>query len=973
MRNRTTLIKNQPDYFLLVSCIASVITFYTYIWQVIVTHYKPHISPDIIFTPDMEALHPEIEATLYFLGWLLGISASFFAYYCLNNYLSKRLDTRKKHRLSKGFFALSLIALLAVFYGFDTHLRVDILIVPLSYLAIVSLYLFGLEEFPQAVKRTFYKSSVALLGITTLFIFISIIIKHGPIYDGLMNILKDEMLLTNTGYSQVEAILTISSTLVFVGILVLCKKTIANITKNKFRALLIDSLVVLAIIVAIFDIYYSIFNVNYLIGAVNDVLGGKTMLVDSQCQYGLLPIYAIALPFKIFHIPLTYGNFALLNTITYIVAYLTIYLILRAWLKNILISVFGIFLITQQNYFLGAPLGFPQSGFLRFGCWIPVMLILLIRIKLDTKNTNYYLRNTIKILELLLVATAFFWSFDSGIYVLVAYGAAIFIETFENNAEIKIQLKKLLLKVGQILGALLFLFIAISVFTYIRSHQWPDWYQYIQYVLIYSSNGVGMIPMPKIGLHLLFLVLYISSASYIVLKLFFTNEKGQRDLPILSFITAYGIMSFIYYVGRSHPNNLHHIVIPAIIIICWFILKGTNYFASESGKEFFKRNMLVMSSSLMLIVLLITLPILVSSKEMILNLSGRETIVRIKERDDIKWLIADPNKQVEYENSVRAIEENENGSDDVAIISSLDTLFLVATHRTNVMNSNNLPQEVLRSQIEQLGNELLTAKPESIYIDHDPLSPAFAMSYWNGKKVILLMHMIGVDVPDSNGENHAIPFNAPTVAGVIDQARYFNGTDTYIATPLSFEEWSNITVSFWIKPEPSEVEGSKFILGNDSGTENNFVIRSTDNTETRFVWSCAGGEVEFDLQSGKWSHVIVIADANNNKLEVYEDDNKIAEGDLPNGLNFDSTPLIFGKSPTTDASYFNGSIDEVAIWDSALTQDDIYTLSDFYDSSSSTDNNQLLSDAKVLWQMNETETSYRFEENVGWLDRYVLK
>ncbi len=977
--NKINRLTRKPiDYFLLATCITSTITFFSYLWPLAISRYKPYVNPDAIFTPDLERFQPEIEIPLYAIGWLLGILVVFMAYHFLDNYQSKTADSNINSLISKITFSLSLIVIVAAFWGYNTSFSMIMVIVLIYYAAIVIVYSLNLPRLSM-LWRLIKRGTIALIGTVDLFILYSLIWQSGPFYTNLLHNLKDELLLTTTGYSPVEIILTILLIPVFGVLLLLSQTRIKAISIPRLITFLINTLVVLVIFFTVFDVHYSIYNINYVIGPVNDVLHGKSLLVDSPAQYGLLFVYGISAPFQFFHIPLTYGNFALLNTVIFVVSYIAIYFILRVWLKSILIALSGIFTIVLLNYFVLQTvntLDFPQSGFMRFGWWIPIMALLLIRAKMEKGKTAKYVRNTLRFTELILVAIAFFWSLDSGMYVIMAYGAYILVIELSEQSSINITLRRLSLRLVEIVGALVLLFLIISVFTYLRSHQLPDWYQFIEYSRIYSSNGAGMIPMPRIGLHLLVIAVYMFATIYIILRIFFMNGIYERDLPILAFITVYGITQFVYYVGRSNITNLYHVIIPAIMVSCWFIMKGAQWIRAGNGRDFVKRNMPAIASVIILIALLVSLPILYASKQMILTLDQRNSIPELlKQRDNISWLIPSPDKQTAFIKSVDAIDENEKYSPKVAVVSTLDTWYLVATGKTNIMNSNNLPQFLLRSQIKQLGTELIKARPDNIYVDHDPLSPDFAMSYWHGRKVLLLMHMLGIDVSDANGENHAAPHNIENVQGVIGQASYFNGRNASIATSLNFQEWTNITISFWVKPEATETPGPHIILDNGHSTENNFVVQSIDNSETRFMWYCAGGHIEFDLPQQKWTHLIVMANGSNNKLAVYVNGKIQEEANSLYGLNFGSTPLTLGKWATVDARYFKGAIDEVAIWNYPLREDDIKILSESYKQGEPIPpaGNQLLSRAKALWHLDETTTDYRFVENVGLLDRYSLK
>jgi len=411
---------------------------------------------------------------------------------------------------------------------------------------------------------------------------------------------------------------------------------------------------------------------------------------------------------------------------TYIAGYILIYLLLRLWLKNVLISIFGIFLIILQNYFVQIgnlnPGVCPQVGFLRFGWFIPVMFLVLLRTRL-ARGERSHLRCILRSGELLFVAIAFFWVADAGSYVLGAYIVTIFVEEFYNQSGFNSKIKTFLFRMAEIMATLILLFAVISIFTFIRSHQWPDWYGYVQSSLLYVA-GFGMMPMPATGLYVLFVAVYLSSASYVVVKLFFAGGKAERDLPIIAFVTAYGILQFVYYVGRSHPNNLHHVVIPFIMVICWFMLKGLGFALSSDGRAFLHRNVLMVSSISLVIILLLSPPILLSTKQMIAKVANRGNIIALmNSRDDLNRLIPDTDEQSKFMDSVKAIEEIEKGREKVALISGNDAFFLVETNRTNYMNSNNLTEFILMSQLEELASQLLNARPTSVYIDSNPSQP----------------------------------------------------------------------------------------------------------------------------------------------------------------------------------------------------------------------------------------------------------
>lgn len=733
--------KSRQDYFLLGACITNALLLLPLIWTLAYHLYKPAVSPD--FLPSITCfVKPEIDIPLYIISWI-AVLIPFLAYYFINRWLSRRLDTGTKHVLSKGLFFFSLITLCGVqglflarvLFGSTKSLNLPVVILAFCYLAIATFIigscLFQVFRNPKSLSR-FINWSILIFMIVmggagallVRFVYTNFSIANAV--EHLHTYLPSETMIRNTSFSWVEMLLTALFILLFLGLLIFFETKLR--LKNGLLVLVVDLCVAFAIAYAVFGIVtYPIsfaFDRDFYMGPINDVIHGKTLLVDSMSQYGILSIYSLALLFKIPGIHLTYGNFELLVTISFIAGYILIYLLLRRWLRNLLIPIFGIFFIVLQHYFVNLynPILSPQCFFLRFGWWIPVMFLLLIRTRLATGGRNH-LRWILRSVELLFVAIAFFWILDAGIFVLGAYIVAIFVEEFYVRSGGNLKIRDLLFRMAQIIAMLIamliVLFVAISILTFVRSHQWPYWYKYIQYSLTFGAGGLSLVRMPVTGLWVVFVAVYLLSAIYIMVKLFFGGGKTERDLPIISFITAYGILQFGYYVGESRAATLHTLVIAPIMIICWFMLKGLHFALSGDGRAFLNRNVLKVSSISLFVILLLSPPILLSTKQMVSQVVSRGNVIAlISSREDGSRLSPDTNTQSMALDSVKAIDEIEKGRERVAIVSSEDTWFLVQTKRTNVMNSNNLKQFDLLSQLDELAPQLLNARPSSVYIDH---------------------------------------------------------------------------------------------------------------------------------------------------------------------------------------------------------------------------------------------------------------
>jgi hypothetical protein len=189
----------------------------------------------------------------------------------------------------------------------------------------------------------------------------------------------------------------------------------------------------------------------------------------------------------------------------------------------------------------------------------------------------------------------------------------------------------------------------------------------------------------------------------------------------------------------------------------------------------------------------------------------------------------------------------------------------------------------------------------------------------------------------SNG-NAGTLTNGPvrsTGAAVGSGALSFDGINDYVTIPdsasLSSLEGSNqATISYWIKRNSTATMG--VVSRIDSGRI--FTIYSDANFSVRVEWRFGGsgtGGTTLDhagvssslIPVGTWHHVVIIY--NNPTSYVYVDGQLISIRTGTGGaLNTDvSGPLLLGKYSSL---YLNGSIDDVRIYNRALTVDEIGTL-----------------------------------------------
>ena len=191
-----------------------------------------------------------------------------------------------------------------------------------------------------------------------------------------------------------------------------------------------------------------------------------------------------------------------------------------------------------------------------------------------------------------------------------------------------------------------------------------------------------------------------------------------------------------------------------------------------------------------------------------------------------------------------------------------------------------------------------------------------------------------VTVTDSDGcsVSAAQQITASTAATAIasinnDAAMSFNGTDQYIQATNSIVTGNNSrSFSLWYKTS-STIAQIPLSIGDPTDTASNsqfaYCLNRVDDSEKAAIFGKANDTNAFDVPNtadGNWHHLVVTYDQSN--LKVYIDGNLEATPGLPSSNYATSSGLTIG-SWSDNNRYFDGSIDEVAVWDSALSSCDI--------------------------------------------------
>jgi WD40 repeat protein len=186
---------------------------------------------------------------------------------------------------------------------------------------------------------------------------------------------------------------------------------------------------------------------------------------------------------------------------------------------------------------------------------------------------------------------------------------------------------------------------------------------------------------------------------------------------------------------------------------------------------------------------------------------------------------------------------------------------------------------------------------------------------------------------DSAGNNHGTLKGGVTFApGVAGQAFDFNGTDAYVQIPnnANLNPGASFSVEFWVKANPSQPEALFNVLDKSHGS------LPGDTTGWTFQGNSATGELSFIIGAGggfsgastgvsildnQWHHIASVYTGNS--IQMYLDGVLKSMTPLTAPPANNTRGLYFSKTFRGDTRRYKGLLDEVAIYDRALSPGEV--------------------------------------------------
>ncbi len=177
-----------------------------------------------------------------------------------------------------------------------------------------------------------------------------------------------------------------------------------------------------------------------------------------------------------------------------------------------------------------------------------------------------------------------------------------------------------------------------------------------------------------------------------------------------------------------------------------------------------------------------------------------------------------------------------------------------------------------------------------------------------------------------NGMTGTLRNGTAWTAGVNGSGVTFDGVDDYVSTPLN-QNLANFTVAVWVRSPAAPADG---VTAGPVQREANFQInwnhgdanfRGAAGLRVSGHWYAASFGA---LAGNTWYHLVATYDGET--LRTYRNGVLITSNTQPSGApDPESKPLLFGKHATRDR-FFNGTIDDVKIFDRALNDAEVAAL-----------------------------------------------
>ena len=182
------------------------------------------------------------------------------------------------------------------------------------------------------------------------------------------------------------------------------------------------------------------------------------------------------------------------------------------------------------------------------------------------------------------------------------------------------------------------------------------------------------------------------------------------------------------------------------------------------------------------------------------------------------------------------------------------------------------------------------------------------------------------DATDESGSYDGTATNVNfNVAGKFGNAGSFNGSSSKI-TATGFNITGNRSISFWVKMDSSSSQNTGILSTWNNGSDylEGITIRG-GAASTNFILAVGSVNHTIAALNTNWSHITVVYDGT--YYQVYFNGSQVlTDIAVQSGIEQLSNIQLGARHTPTDTQYFNGAIDQVRIFNKALSSSEVTTL-----------------------------------------------
>lgn len=305
---------------------------------------------------------------------------------------------------------------------------------------------------------------------------------------------------------------------------------------------------------------------DLMLGAVNQVYHGKTILVDTTSQYGILYPYMAALaawPFGLTPVSLM-GFFVATSVVALVFLYLAIARKTGFGTPLSLALFLGVTSLVHTFFSLWRPVGQLFDAGVFYQCY-PLRILFPMFFFWFVPFYFSHRSRWMTLLGYALAGVAVLWNADTGMVVLIAWtGTMLFDVLATRDFSPGRVLRGTLAHASLAVLVLLAVVGLYGAFAWLRSGHFPAIAAYSQSQRMFYTMGYYMLPMKTWEFWQPLMLIYVLAVFHCMRRLLKRNVDDSTRWYF--FLAVCGAGVFSYYQGRSHHGNLLGVIYPAALL-----------------------------------------------------------------------------------------------------------------------------------------------------------------------------------------------------------------------------------------------------------------------------------------------------------------------------------------------------------------------------------------------------------------------